>query len=97
MNPLTNFYSANQGLCNMAIALLIFGGMARVAFWRDHDGLRVGGPLAVGLGLLLALGFVLWADENRRRITEIGPWGAWLLAQALLLLGMNTWSKSRRE
>ena len=64
MNPLRDIYQANPGLWNLAIALLIFGGMARIAFWRKDVGMRVGGPLAVGLMLLLSFALLIWADDN---------------------------------
>jgi hypothetical protein len=52
MDPLKDVYEAQPGFWNFIIALLVFGGMARLAFWRDRFGMRVAAPLVVGLGLL---------------------------------------------
>ncbi len=95
MDPITNIYHANPGLWNAIIPLLIFFGMARIAFWRNQDGLFVGGPLAAGLGLLLTVALLIWAQENHRKIQEIGPWAAFILIQAILMLGMNARRKSK--
>ena len=89
MDPLQAFYNANSGWCNVAIAVLVFGGMARIAFWRDSDGLRVGGLLAVGLGLLLAVALLAWASETGRSITDLGPWAAFILLEAIVIMGLN--------
>lgn len=43
-----NLYDTHTGLCNSAILILVFFGMARIAFWREHDGLHVGGPTCRG-------------------------------------------------
>ena len=37
---INDLYYPNQGLCHFAIGLLVFGGLGRIAFWRDEDGLR---------------------------------------------------------
>ena len=72
MDLLQDIYHTHPGFCNAAIALLIFGGMGRIAFWRDQDGLRVGGMLATGLALLLSVALLIWADEHHRCIQEFG-------------------------
>jgi len=95
MDPLQTFYSANSGWCNVAIAVLVFGGMARIAFWRDSDGLRVGGMLAVGLAFLLAVSLLAWASETGRSITDLGPWAAGLLLEAIIIMGLNARRKSK--
>ena len=95
MNMLSDIYRMNPGFWHTIILLLVFGGMARIAFWRDPDGMRVGGPLAVGLGLLLTIALLTWADEHRRRITELGPWAALILIQAILLLAFNARRKAK--
>ena len=76
MEFLQQTYYQNQGLWNVVIAALIFFGLGRVAFWRKEDGLRVGGPLAVGLAALLTIAIIVWAHENGRTIDEYGPWAA---------------------
>ena len=38
---------------------LVFGGLGRIAFWRDEDGLRVGGMLATGIALLFTIAIIL--------------------------------------
>jgi len=64
--------NSRDTLCHFVIGLLVFGGLGRIAFWRNEDGLRVGGMLAVGLALLLTIAIIIWADENGRRISEWG-------------------------
>ena len=88
-------YQQHQGICNLVIFGLVFGGMGRVAFWRESDGMRVGGVLVLGLGLLLSAGLLTWANETGRRVSEIGPWGAFLVIQAILILGWRTFTKSK--
>ena len=63
-----SFYSLHTGLCNATILILVFWGMARVAFWRDVDGLRVGGPLAIGLAGLLTVALLKWSRAEGRDI-----------------------------
>jgi len=53
------------------------------------------GPLILGLGLLLALGLAIWAEEHGRDISAFGPWALFLLIQAVLLTGFNFWRKTR--
>jgi hypothetical protein len=97
MNPARDLYQANPHFWNLVIALLIFGGMARIAFWRNDNGLRVGGPLAVGLMLLLTFALLTWADESGWLIKKYGGWAALLIAEAVLILAINAWRKSKRE
>ena len=94
MDFLRETYYQNPGLYNCIIGLLIFGGLGRIAFWRDYDGLRVGGPLAVGLALLLTLAILIWADENNRTIQEFGPYAAGLVVGAIITMGINAFRKS---
>ena len=95
MTPILDFYRANSGVCNVVIALLVFAGVARIAFWRERDGTRMAGPLILGLGLLLALGLAIWAEEHGRDISACGPWALFLLIQAVLLTGFNFWRRTR--
>ena len=91
------FYGAHTGLCNTAILLLVFGGMARIAFWREHDGLHVGGPLAVGLALLLTVALLKWARTEGRTIDEFGPMAAFIVIEAILIMGWAAFRKSLRS
>lgn len=95
MDILTDYYLAHQGMAHLVIGLLIFGGLGRIAFWREHDGLNVGGPLAVGLALLLTVAIILWADENGRRIQEFGSFAAGLVVMAVGILGWRAFTNSR--
>ena len=97
MEFLNETYYQNPGLYNLIIAGLIFFGLGRVAFWRNSDGLAVGGPLALGLGALLTLALIIWADENGRRIQEFGPWAAGIVVGAILTLGWQGFRKAGRE
>jgi hypothetical protein len=92
---LNEYYYPNQGLCHFVIGLLVFGGLGRIAFWRNEDGLRVGGMLAVGLALLLTIAIIIWADENGRRISEWGSYAAGIVTMAILILGYRAFTKSR--
>ncbi len=89
-----SFYAQHEGLCNVVILLLVFGGMARLAFWREHDGLRVGGPLAVGLACLLTVALLKWARVEGRTVTEFGPLAAFIVVEAILIMG---WAAFRRS
>ncbi len=92
-----NFYNLHQGLCNAVILVLVFGGMARIAFWREADGLKVGGPLALGLGMLLTVAMLKWARLEGRTISELGPLAAFVLVQAILIMGWAALRKSSRS
>lgn len=94
MEFLHDTYYQNPGLYNVIIGALIFGGLGRIAFWRNEDGLRVGGLLALGLAALLTIAIIVWADENGRRIEELGPWAAGLVIGAIITLGINAFRKS---
>ena len=91
------FYDQHQGLCNVIILLLVFGGMARIAFWREHDGLHVGGPLALGLAGLLTVALLKWATAEGRTITEFGPLAAFIMVEAVLIMGWAAFRKSLRN
>ena len=95
MNTLCDIYRTNPAFWQAIALLLLFGGMARIAFWRDADGMRVGGPLVVGLGFLLTIALFAWADEHRRRISELGPWAVLVLIQSILLLVFNARRKAK--
>ena len=90
-------YSQHEGLCNTVILILVFGGMGRIAFWREHDGLRVGGPLALGLAALLTVAALTWARQEGRSITELGPWAAFVLVEAILIMGWAALRKSTKS
>jgi hypothetical protein len=92
---LKDIYYPNQGLCHFVIGLLVFGGLGRIAFWRNEDGLRVGGMLAAGLALLLTIAIIIWASENGRAISEYGPFAASLVTLAILIMGYRAFTKSR--
>ena len=95
MDVLGDFYYPNRGLCHFVIGLLVFGGLGRIAFWRDSDGLRVGGMLATGLALLLTIAIIIWAGDNGRAISELGPFAAGLLVASVGILGFRAFTKSR--
>lgn len=97
LTELESLYVAHQGLWNTIILVLVFGGMARIAFWREHDGLRVGGPLALGLALLLTLAALQWSREEGRRIAELGPLAAFVIIQAILIMCWAALRKSVRD
>ncbi|MBI5090941.1 MAG: hypothetical protein HZB26_00690 [Candidatus Hydrogenedentes bacterium] len=94
MDFLNNTYYQNPGLYNVIIGALIFYGLGRIAFWRNADGLHVGGPLAVGLALLLTIAITVWAEENGRSIAELGPMAAGLVVGAIVTMGIHAFRKS---
>lgn len=95
MDILNEFYYPYQGLCHFVIGLMVFGGLGRIAFWRNEDGLRVGGMLAVGLALLLTVAIIIWAGENGRAISEFGPFAAGMAVMAIFIMGFRAFTKSR--
>jgi len=90
-------YTRHYELCNAVILVLVFGGMARIAFWRDEDGLKVGGPLAAGLALLLTVAMLKWTRAEGRTITELGPLAALIIVQAILTMGWAAFRKSTKS
>jgi hypothetical protein len=97
MNFLQDTYYQNPGFCNVVMGLLVFGGLGRIAFWRREDGMRVGGPLAVGLALLLTIAIIVWGAQNGHAIQDLGPFAAGLVVMAIIMLGVRAWSKSSHE
>ena len=91
------WYDQHAGLCNVVILLLVFGGMARVAFWREQDGLKVGGPLAFGLAGLLTVALLKWSHANGRTIMEFGPLAVFVVVEAILIMGWAAFRKSSRS
>ena len=81
---------AGTGLLAIVIGLLVFGGMGRIAFWRERDGMRVGGMLATGLALLLTCALLTWAAQYALTIAALGPWAALILLEAILILALNS-------
>ena len=75
--------------------MLVFGGMARIAFW-GADGLHIGGPLAIGLALLLTVALLKWARAEGRTIDEFGPLAAFVIVEAILIMGWAAFRKSLR-
>ncbi len=92
-----SFYDQHEGLCNVVILLLVFGGMARVAFWRERDGLWIGGPLALGLAGLLTLALLKWARMEGRTVAEFGPIAAFVVVEAIFIMGWAAFRKSARS
>ena len=92
-----SFYDLHPSLCNSVILVLVFGGMARLAFWRNEDGLHVGGPLALGLAGLLTVALLKWAHANGKTITEFGPLAALVVVEAILIMGWAAFRKSTRS
>jgi hypothetical protein len=90
-------YSQHEGLCNTVILILVFGGMGRIAFWREHDGLRVGGPLAIGLAALLTVAALSWARQEGKSVADLGPWAAFIIVQAILIMGWAAFRKSTKS
>ena len=90
-------YSQHEGLCNTVILILVFGGMGRIAFWREHDGLRVGGPLAIGLAALLTVAALTWARQEGKSVADLGPWAAFIIVQAILIMGWAAFRKSTKS
>lgn len=95
MDAIMNSYHQNSGLYHFIIGLLIFGGLGRIAFWRDADELRVGGPLTAGLALLLTFAIILWADQEGRSIAEFGSFAAGLVVMAIFIMGWRAFTKSK--
>lgn len=96
MDFLHQTYFEHPGLYNVLIGGLVFFGLGRVAFWRDYDGMRVGGPLAIGLAALLTVALIVWAAENGRQIQEFGPWAAGIVVGAIITLGWQGFRKAGR-
>ena len=96
MDLLNDIYQASPTFWHVVMGLLVFGGMARIAFWSKSEGMRIGGPLALGLALMLTVALLLWAAENGRTILSLGPWAAFILIQAILLLIFNVRRKAKR-
>lgn len=96
MNFIQDVYAPNSSLWHFVMAVLIFVGIGRIAFWRDYDGLRVGGMLATGLAMMLTIALLTWAAENHRRIEEFGPWAAALMGWAIIITALNAHRKSRK-
>jgi hypothetical protein len=97
MDFLQDTYYQNPGLCNVVIGLLVFGGLGRIAFWRRDDGMRVGGPLAIGLAGLLTIAIIVWADENGHTIQQFGPLAAGVICGAIVTLCIQGFRKAGRE
>lgn len=97
MDFLHQTYYQHPGMWNVAIAGLIFFGLGRIAFSRQDEGLRIGGPLAIGLAGLLTIALIVWADENGRRIQEFGPLAAGIVVGAIVTLAVQGFRKAGRE
>lgn len=93
---LETVYDQHETLCNAGILILVFTGMGRIAFWRDREGLTVGGPLTIGLGLLLTIALMKWANTEGHTISELGPWAAVILIEAIVILGWAAFWKSTK-
>ena len=96
MNILSDVYGGSPDFWHLVMALLIFGGIGRIAFWRERDGLRVGGMLATGLALMLTIALLTWAAENHRRIEEFGPWAAFMVIWAIIIMALSAHRKSKQ-
>ena len=95
MESILDQYHDHADFWHFVIAFLVFAGLARVAFWRDAFGMRIAAPLVIGIGLLLAIALVSWAKESGRRIQDLGPWAAFVLLVAVMLVVTNARRKSR--
>jgi hypothetical protein len=89
--------ATHQGFGHAYFPVLAFGGRAPVAFRREHDGLRVGGPLALGLALMLPLAALQWSREEGRRIALLDPFADFVIAQAMLSMCCAALRKGTRD
>jgi len=71
--------------------------MARIAFRREHDGLWVGGSPAVGFAGLLTVALLKWSRTEGRTIVELGPWAAFVVVEAILIVGWVAFRKSTKS
>ena len=51
--------------------------------------------LSTGLALLLTIAIIIWAGENRRAISEFGPFAAGMVVMAIFIMGFRAFTKSR--
>lgn len=66
------------------------------SFWNFAILILVfGGMLAVGLALLLTIALITWADDHAYTIKKIGPWAAFVLIQAILIMISSTRRKAK--
>lgn len=95
MHSLYDFYFTHSSFIDTLVCLAIFIGMARIAFWQRDTGLRVAGPLVIGLAFLLTISLIWWASEHNYRMLDFGPLAAFIVVEAVVILIINAAVKSR--
>lgn len=95
MDSLLDLYRCHTDQIDGLLALAIFLGLARIAFWSPRCGFRLSGPLVVGLTGMLSLSLLLWAEKTGHSLIELGPLAALAVAGAVVIMLLNAATNSR--
>ena len=95
MHSLYDFYFTHSSYIDTLVCLAIFLGVASIAFGRRGSGFMDSGPLVVGLGFLLTISLIWWADEHNYKMVDFGPLAAFILVEAVVILVINAAVRSR--
>ncbi len=96
MDSLETLVQEHFGILLIVALFLVFGGIGRIAFWRERDGLRVGGPLVLGLALLLTPALFFWAQERHYSVADLGLIALLLVFEAIVILAVGAFWKGLR-
>jgi len=92
MEIIINFYNQNAHFLEPLIFILIFAGVAQMAFRG-----RGSAPLIIGLCLLLSFSFLIWARENDWRLQDWGIFGFIIITLSIVLCAVNFILRSRTQ
>ena len=95
MYSLYDFYFTHSSYIDAIVCFAIFLGTGGIAFWRRDSDFMASGPLVVGLGFLLTISLIWWADEHNYRMVDFGPLAAFILVEAVVILVINAAVRSR--
>jgi ABC-type uncharacterized transport system permease subunit len=83
----------------LSLSCLLFAGGAAMSFarlWRDHPGQRLAAKVCVYLGIVVALGVLVWHAANRGEWVPLGDNFETLIWLGLLLAGFLLYVQRRR-
>jgi len=92
MELIIDFYQQNSNWLEPLVFILIFFGIALLAF-KGRGSI----PLVVGISLLLSVSFIIWARENGWHLQDWGIFGFILITLSIVVCAVNFVLRSRPQ
>jgi len=92
MELIIDFYQQNSNWLEPLVFILIFFGIALMAFKG-----RGSTPLVLGISLLLSISFIIWAREHEWHLQDWGIFGFIIVTLSIVVCAVNFVLRSRPQ